>query len=127
MPFLDCNDGRPGIVCFAALALLALFAIGAVGCIARRPGAVAENVAVGFPNKSLVLGAWMNSPGHRANTLNPAYTQVGTGFGAGAGGTLQLDSGLRTRRLLLTVDQARKRCANASTAARPPAGHPHTR
>jgi len=54
----------------------------------RNWTAVGENVAAGYPGETAVLNAWMNSPGHRANILNPAYTHVGTGFGAGAGGTL---------------------------------------
>lgn len=50
--------------------------------------ALAENVAGGHANETLVLAAWLSSPGHRANILNPAFTHMGSGFGAGAGGTL---------------------------------------
>lgn len=39
---------------------------------------VGENIAVGntFTDESLLI-AWMNSPGHRANILNSAFTEVG--------------------------------------------------
>jgi uncharacterized protein YkwD len=36
-----------------------------------------ENVAVGYPNVQAVMTAWMNSPGHRANILNPKFTDIG--------------------------------------------------
>lgn len=45
----------------------------------------AENVASGQqPNQ--VVAAWMNSPGHRANILNPRYTEIGVGFARDASG-----------------------------------------
>jgi uncharacterized protein YkwD len=36
-----------------------------------------ENVAYGFTSVDSVMNAWMNSPGHRANILNGAFTHVG--------------------------------------------------
>jgi uncharacterized protein YkwD len=39
-----------------------------------------ENIAAGQKTPQEVVQAWMNSPGHRANILNPRYTQLGTGF-----------------------------------------------
>lgn len=37
-----------------------------------------ENLAVGdFTNAQDLLTAWMNSPGHRANILNPSYQDIG--------------------------------------------------
>jgi uncharacterized protein YkwD len=39
-----------------------------------------ENIAVGYPSASSVVAAWMASPGHRANILNPAYTRTGVGY-----------------------------------------------
>jgi Cysteine-rich secretory protein family len=39
-----------------------------------------ENLAYGFSSASQALKAWMNSPEHRANILNPDYSQVGFGI-----------------------------------------------
>ena len=39
---------------------------------------VAENIAMGQRTSSQAVRDWMNSPGHRANMLNGAYTKVGT-------------------------------------------------
>ncbi len=45
-----------------------------------------ENLAVGFVDSQEVFNAWLNSPGHKANLVNPNYKDVGTaivpGFGA---------------------------------------------
>ena len=41
--------------------------------------AVGENVAYGYPDGSAVTAAWMASPGHRTNLLNPAYRLIGVG------------------------------------------------
>jgi uncharacterized protein YkwD len=41
----------------------------------RRP--VAENIAMGQPDSSEVVRAWMNSPGHRANILNGGNLRIG--------------------------------------------------
>jgi uncharacterized protein YkwD len=49
----------------------------AVGFEAQTMG---ENIAAGQRTPEEVVQAWMNSPGHRANILNPNYTQIGTGF-----------------------------------------------
>ena len=37
----------------------------------------AENVGMGLPTVQAMVEAWMNSPGHRANILNPRYGAVG--------------------------------------------------
>jgi hypothetical protein len=46
-----------------------------------------ENLAVGFFESEEVFNAWLNSPSHKANIVNPKYTEVGTailnGFGSG--------------------------------------------
>lgn len=49
-----------------------------------RPGA--ENVARGQSNPHAVMTAWMNSPPHRANILNPDFATLGVGADLGAGG-----------------------------------------
>ena len=40
---------------------------------------VGENVAFGYTKAGAVLKAWMASPGHRANILEPRYRQLGVG------------------------------------------------
>jgi uncharacterized protein YkwD len=42
--------------------------------------AAAENVAAGYATPAEVVQGWMDSPGHRENVLNPAYTQIGVGY-----------------------------------------------
>ena len=42
-----------------------------------------ENIAAGQPTADDVFQAWMNSPGHRANILNPRYLRVGIGVADG--------------------------------------------
>ncbi|WP_241426657.1 SafA/ExsA family spore coat assembly protein [Dysosmobacter acutus] len=39
-----------------------------------------ENIAYGQSTPQAVVNAWMNSSGHRANILNPSYTQIGVGY-----------------------------------------------
>jgi hypothetical protein len=39
---------------------------------------VGENVAYGYPSETTCMTAWMNSPGHRANILNPQFTHFGS-------------------------------------------------
>lgn len=49
-----------------------------------------ENVgyAGGFADNAATIHAgWMDSPGHRANILNPNYTQIGIGYAVDASGT----------------------------------------
>lgn len=41
--------------------------------------ALAENVAAGFPTPEAVVAAWLGSPGHCANIMNAAYTELGAG------------------------------------------------
>jgi|SRR5690625_5161162 len=39
-----------------------------------------ENIAKGQRSPQEVVQAWMNSPGHRANIMNSAFTHIGVGF-----------------------------------------------
>ncbi len=39
-----------------------------------------ENIARGQKTPQAVVNAWMNSSGHRANILNPSFTQMGVGY-----------------------------------------------
>ena len=41
---------------------------------------VAENIAAGQRTPEIVVTAWMNSPGHRANIVNCELTEIGVGF-----------------------------------------------
>jgi uncharacterized protein YkwD len=36
-----------------------------------------ENIAYGFETPRALVSAWMHSPGHRANILNPAFHRIG--------------------------------------------------
>ena len=47
-----------------------------------------ENVAAGQSDCTSVIGAWMNSEGHRANILNPAMTDIGIGAVTATDGTI---------------------------------------
>ncbi|KAB7707203.1 hypothetical protein F9802_09355 [Bacillus aerolatus] len=42
-----------------------------------------ENIAAGYSTAEAVMKGWMNSPGHRANILNPNYTEIGIGIAKG--------------------------------------------
>lgn len=42
-----------------------------------------ENIAGGQPSPQQVMNMWMNSAGHRANILNPNFTQIGVGYATG--------------------------------------------
>jgi uncharacterized YkwD family protein/spore coat assembly protein SafA len=42
--------------------------------------AAGENIAYGQRTPQQVMNAWMNSPGHRSNILNPSYTEIGVGL-----------------------------------------------
>ncbi|MEU5703929.1 CAP domain-containing protein [Streptomyces aurantiacus] len=53
---------------------------------ARRT--IGENIACGQRSPAEVVRGWMDSPGHRANILKPAFTHIGVGFaGGGSAGT----------------------------------------
>lgn len=41
---------------------------------------VGENVAAGHNSVEETFEQWMNSSGHRANILNPNYTEIGVGY-----------------------------------------------
>lgn len=42
--------------------------------------AAGENVAAGYATPADVMTGWMNSPGHRANILDPDFTEIGIGY-----------------------------------------------
>lgn len=45
-----------------------------------RYKAAGENIAMGQTSPKSVMTAWMNSPGHRANILNPNFGTLGVGY-----------------------------------------------
>ncbi|WP_262848971.1 CAP domain-containing protein [Mumia quercus] len=49
--------------------------------VLRRCGGrkVGENIAYGYRWPRYVVAAWMDSPGHRANILEPHYRRIGVG------------------------------------------------
>jgi uncharacterized protein YkwD len=47
-----------------------------------------ENVAAGQADCASVMSAWMNSSGHRANILNPAFVHIGMGAVKGTNGVI---------------------------------------
>ncbi|MEW8959755.1 hypothetical protein MHOCP_16630 [Moorella humiferrea] len=42
-----------------------------------------ENIAAGYQTPEAVVAAWMGSPGHRNNILNPNFTSIGVGYTMG--------------------------------------------
>jgi uncharacterized protein YkwD len=48
---------------------------------------VGENVAFGYPTGRRVVRAWMSSPGHRANILEPRYRLLGLAMRRSDNGT----------------------------------------
>lgn len=52
-------------------------------CGGRTAG---ENVAMGYRTPEQVVAAWMASPGHKANILNPSFTSLGLGAATDASG-----------------------------------------
>lgn len=41
---------------------------------------VAENIAAGHESAAETVEQWMNSPGHRANILDPELEELGVGY-----------------------------------------------
>lgn len=53
---------------------------------AYRWQAYAENVAMGQRTAAEVVNGWMQSSGHRANIMNPTYTEMGAGYARDSNG-----------------------------------------
>jgi uncharacterized protein YkwD len=59
----------------------------AVGYQRGVSASAGENIAYGVGDKSTpasIVRAWMRSPGHRADILRPAFTEIGIGISLGA-------------------------------------------
>lgn len=52
--------------------------------------AAGENIAYGYRTPEEVVEGWLNSPGHRANILNPSFTHIGVGYNKNGSGWVQL-------------------------------------
>ena len=48
--------------------------------------AYGENLAFGYPDARSAVNGWMNSPGHRANIVGTAFTEIGAGSATDANG-----------------------------------------
>lgn len=46
--------------------------------------AAVENIAMGQVSPVEVMKSWMNSPGHKQNTLRSNCTQIGVGYASGS-------------------------------------------
>jgi uncharacterized protein YkwD len=57
-----------------------------LAAVSYRWQAYAENVAFGQRTAAEVVNGWMQSPGHRANIMNPTYTEMGAGYARDASG-----------------------------------------
>ena len=55
-------------------------------CFTVSGDAYAENIAMGQSTASIVVSAWLNSPGHRANIMNSDYKSIGISCFETAGG-----------------------------------------
>lgn len=57
-----------------------------LAAVGYRWQAWAENIAFGDTDPSSVVNGWMRSPGHRANILNSALTEIGVASAVGSRG-----------------------------------------
>lgn len=64
---------------------------GSAGDMLRQYGiswsAWGENIASGQKTPEIVVNAWMNSPGHRANILSNNFSKIGVGYVTNSNGT----------------------------------------
>jgi len=49
--------------------------------------AVGENVAGGYETPDEAMAAWLASPGHKANILNPSFKSISVGVAQASNGT----------------------------------------
>lgn len=61
---------------------------GPVVAACGMPHTIGENIILGADDAASVVQGWMNSPGHKANILNPAFTEIGVGCTRGPQGQL---------------------------------------
>jgi uncharacterized protein YkwD len=68
--------------------------------------AAGENIATGFATPQEVVNAWMSSPGHCRNILDPQYASVGTGVSAHPVGSAASNAGTWTQDFGLSMSQS---------------------
>jgi uncharacterized protein YkwD len=51
-----------------------------VNAVGYQYSIITENIAAGFSTAEQVIQAWINSPSHRANLLNPTVKEIGVGY-----------------------------------------------
>lgn len=51
-----------------------------VNATGYKYSAIGENIAAGSGTATATMTQWMNSPGHRANILNPKFRELGVGY-----------------------------------------------
>ena len=82
---------------------------------------IAENIAWGQDSPEAVVNAWLNSPPHRANLLNPLVCEIGVGYGYNAASTYKhywaQDFGCRSGAATATITPT---SAASSTPTRTP-------
>ncbi len=78
-----------------------------------------ENIATGFESPSAVVTAWMHSPDHCRNILDPQFSSVGTGVNAGAVSGFANQPGTWTQDFALPMNQ-RAPSGNSGPASRCP-------
>ncbi len=51
-----------------------------VNAVGYAYSTIGENIAAGSSTASATMTQWMNSPGHKANILNPKFRELGVGY-----------------------------------------------
>jgi len=79
-----------------------------------------ENLAIGFFESEEVYNAWLNSPSHKANIVNPNYKEVGTAVlnGYGANNTIVVVQEFGSQQLTIAKKAAEK-SNNPAVAPKP--------
>lgn len=80
-----------------------------------------ENLAYGFSTSADTITGWMNSPPHRENLLNPAFTEVGFGFANSAN---YVNDGQQTVVVAMYATPQGQAVAAAPVATAPPTPAP---
>jgi uncharacterized protein YkwD len=93
---------------------------------ADRGWRLGENLAWGtgaLATPGSIMQAWMNSPGHRENILNPAYREIGIGVATGnparadgAGATYATEFGVIESPVAATAKKAKRRVQKVKKA-----------
>ena len=87
-----------------------------------------ENLAVGFYDSEEVFNAWLASPSHRQNLLNPKYTEVGTAVlgGFGENNTVVVVQLFGSQKISVTKNTNSLKINNFSNNVEKPAASPES-